>query len=290
MGLTPFRELPLSDKFMFGEVMRQEAVCKLFLEELLDCKIATLRFSDKEVDISDAAYNHGIRLDVFLADENSTHYDIEMQNTDDALEKRSRYYQSSIDRRILERNKGYDKLPESFIIFICNFDHIGLGLAKYEKISHYKGTDTVYNDGSHVIFLNAKYKSKSGVSSAIAEFLDYVREGNDMAVFQTKLANMAKLVTEKVRRNPEKEVAYMTYSEALREEYRKGHSEDHSEGHSEGLAEGILKGRKEGREEGRSELAYELVKAGLLSVEDAAANLGITTAEVCANVEKFYKN
>lgn len=107
-----------------------------------------------------------------------------------------------------------------------------------------------------------------------------------MAVFQTKLANMAKLVTEKVRRNPEKEVAYMTYSEALREEYRKGHSE----GHSEGLAEGILKGRKEGREEGRSELAYELVKAGLLSVENAAANLGITTAEVCANVEKFYKN
>lgn len=79
MGLTPFRELPLSDKFMFGEVMRQEAVCKLFLEELLECKIATLRFSDKEVDISDAAYNHGIRLDVFLADENSTHYDIEMQ-------------------------------------------------------------------------------------------------------------------------------------------------------------------------------------------------------------------
>lgn len=151
MGLTPFRELPLSDKFMFGEVMRQEAVCKLFLEELLECKIATLRFSDKEVDISDAAYNHGIRLDVFLADENSTHYDIEMQNTDDALEKRSRYYQSSIDRRILERNKGYDKLPESFIIFICNFDHIGLGLAKYEKISHYKGTDTVYNDGSHAM-------------------------------------------------------------------------------------------------------------------------------------------
>lgn len=133
MGLTPFRELPLSDKFMFGEVMRQEAVCKLFLEELLDCKIATLRFSDKEVDISDAAYNHGIRLDVFLADENSTHYDIEMQNTDDALEKRSRYYQSSIDRRILERNKGYDKLPESFIIFICNFDHIGLGLQSTRK-------------------------------------------------------------------------------------------------------------------------------------------------------------
>lgn len=57
MGLTPFRELPLSDKFMFGEVMRQEAVCKLFLEELLDCKIATLRFSwTKRWTSADAAY------------------------------------------------------------------------------------------------------------------------------------------------------------------------------------------------------------------------------------------
>ena len=54
----------------------------------------------------------------------------------------------------------------------------------------------------------------------------------------------------------------MTFSEALREEYRKGGNEK----------------------------VYELVKAGLLSVESAAANLGITTAEVRANVEKLYKN
>lgn len=138
---------------MFGEVMRNPGICKLFLEELLQCKIERIVFAAKEVDLSDTVLGHGIRLDVFLADENNTHYDVEMQNTSDSIEKRSRYYQAVIDRELLKRSMDYDKLPESFIIFICNFDHVGKGLAKYERVSYYKGTDNEYNDGSHVICL-----------------------------------------------------------------------------------------------------------------------------------------
>ena len=145
-----FKNLPLSDRFMFGEVMRNSGICKLFLEELLQCKIERIVFAAKEADLSDTVLGHGIRLDVFLADENNTHYDVEMQNTSDSIEKRSRYYQSVIDRELLKRSMDYDKLPESFIIFICNFDHVGKGLAKYERVSYYKGTDDEYNDGSHV--------------------------------------------------------------------------------------------------------------------------------------------
>ena len=117
-----FKNLPLSDRFMFGEVMRNPGICKLFLEELLQCKIERIVFATKEADLSDTVLGHGIRLDVFLADEHNTHYDIEMQNTSDSIEKRSRYYQSVIDRELLRRSMDYDKLPESFIIFVCNFD------------------------------------------------------------------------------------------------------------------------------------------------------------------------
>ena len=35
-----FKELPLSDDFMFGEIMRRPAICKLFLEALLGKPIA----------------------------------------------------------------------------------------------------------------------------------------------------------------------------------------------------------------------------------------------------------
>ena len=97
-----FKNLPLSDRFMFGEVMRNSGICKLFLEELLQCKIERIVFAAKEADLSDTVLGHGIRLDVFLADENNTHYDVEMQNTSDSIEKRSRYYQSVIDRELLD--------------------------------------------------------------------------------------------------------------------------------------------------------------------------------------------
>ena len=42
-----FKNLPLSDRFMFGEVMRNPGICKLFLEELLQCKIERIVFATK---------------------------------------------------------------------------------------------------------------------------------------------------------------------------------------------------------------------------------------------------
>ena len=40
--IIPLSQLPLKDDFMFGEVMRNEKVCKLFLEALLGKKIARI--------------------------------------------------------------------------------------------------------------------------------------------------------------------------------------------------------------------------------------------------------
>ena len=126
-----FKNLPLSDRFMFGEVMRNSGICKLFLEELLQCKIERIVFAAKEADLSDTVLGHGIRLDVFLAAENNTHYDVEMQNTSDSIEKRSRYYQSVIDYDLLRKGMEYGDLPFSYIIFLCVNDPLGSGLPVY---------------------------------------------------------------------------------------------------------------------------------------------------------------
>lgn len=263
-----FKNLPLSDRFMFGEVMRNPGICKLFLEELLQCKIERIVFAAKEVDLSDTVLGHGIRLDVFLADENNTHYDVEMQNTSDSIEKRSRYYQSVIDRELLKRSMDYDKLPESFIIFICNFDHVGKGLAKYERVSYYKGTDDEYNDGSHVILLNTRYTDRSNVSDSIAEYLDYIRDNNDTANFSTMLAQEAVDLTQKVRHDPEKEVDFVTFRMALMDERR----------------EGI----KEGRQEGGIAMLCKAVAEGVMNYTDALKLSGCTKDEFSAWMKQFH--
>ena len=145
--IIPLSQLPLSDDFMFGEVMRQPEVCQLFLECLLEKDIARIEYISKQADLTDDVSGHGIRLDVYLNDAAGTHYDIEMQKTSSqGLERRIRYYQGGIDRRCLGKGLDYTELPESYVIFICDFDYYHAGLACYERVSRINGREDIVFD------------------------------------------------------------------------------------------------------------------------------------------------
>ena len=120
MPIKPFKDLSLVDDFMFSEVMRRPENIKPFLEAVLEKKIQRVVTIDKQKDLKDTYDAHGIRLDVYLEDENHTKYDVEVQaRLHRKLEKRIRYYLSGIDRHSLEMNEDYEKMSDSFVIFIC---------------------------------------------------------------------------------------------------------------------------------------------------------------------------
>lgn len=234
--ITPLKELTLANSFMFGEVMRDETVCRLFLEALLQQPIARIEYIGKEQDISDSYANHGIRLDVYLADENGTRYDIEMQQTNqDALERRIRYYQSGIDRTALEKGIDYTELPESYVIFICDFDYYGKGLARYERVSVIKGREDIsFEDGSHAIILNSKYQDKN-VGADVIEFLDYIRARDDAFQARSELVTKTMERVNVVRNDERKEVSYMTWAMSLRDAKYEGRAEGRTEGREIGI-------------------------------------------------------
>lgn len=168
-------DINLSNDLVFGEVMRQPENVKPFLEAVLEKKIADITYIEKQQDIKDGIHLHGIRLDVPLADDAGTQYDIEMQ-TGRAydLEKRIRFYQSSIDRRTLEPAESYRQLRESYVIFICTDDYYGRGLALYKRKSVIEGAeDLTYKDGSHAYILNAAFTVRN-LSEPALEFLRYI--------------------------------------------------------------------------------------------------------------------
>ena len=144
MKTVPFRELPLSDDFMFGEVMRRPSVCRLFLEALLNRKIARIEYISKQQELSDSASGHGVRLDVYLKDEANTVYCVEMQTSGGKiLFRRLRYYQGMIDRHNLQKGMHYSLLPESFLIMICTMDLFGRGLAIYRRKITMEGCENI---------------------------------------------------------------------------------------------------------------------------------------------------
>lgn len=239
--ITPLSELPLRNDFMFGEVMRTSEICQLFLEELLGIRIQRIEFIDKQKDLSDSYTHHGIRLDVYLKDKAGTVFNVEMQSVrNDDLPKRARFYQGAIDRSELPKAVNYDELPESYVIFVCDFDYFHIGKAVGERVSFLKGTETEYCDGSYVFFLNSHY-TEGNASASILEFLDMIRTNDLEKAYETPLGRKAKERVQAVRSDKGLEVSYMTIAQKMLDERRMGFREGHAEGRAEGREE-TLKG------------------------------------------------
>ena len=237
----PFRELPLSNDFLFGEVMRKPEICRLFLEALLGKPIARVEYVLKQKDISDSYWSRGIRLDVYLNDE------MEARATT-VLPKRSRYYQGTIDRHHLGRGEWYATLPDSYIIFVCAFDPFGRGLALYKRkmmMQGYKNPeknvkveDFEYQDGSHLYYLNSACKTENA-DAAIVEFLRCIRSNNINAEdYATPLMKAVCPAIDEIRHDSEKEAEYMTLQMKMMEIREEGREEGRKEGEAKGAAKG----------------------------------------------------
>ena len=266
--IVPLSELPLHSDFMFGQVMRSEGICSLFLEALLGVSIQRIEFLDRQKDFTDSYEYHGIRLDVYLKDEAGTVFNVEIQaERRDDLPKRVRYYQSGIDRGELPKGADYAELSDSYIIFVCDFDYFHIGKAVGERVSFLKGTDMAYEDGSHVFFLNSRY-TEPNASKPILEFLDLVRTNDLEKSYETTLAREAGKRMREVRSDKELEVSYMTLAQKMLDERKIGYAE----------------GRAEGREEGREEVLKENIAAlkGLIDPAVIAERFKVSLEQVIA--------
>ncbi len=272
MNSEQFQNLPLSNVFMFGEVMRQENICKLFLEALLQRPIDRVVYASKEETISDELSWHGIRLDVYMKDEAGTMYNIEMQTVNrDDLPRRIRYYQGTMDRRALESGKDYRELPDSFIIFVCSFDYFGGGLAVYRRKTVLEGREDIsYEDGSHVYVLNSDYQ-EGNTAPAILEYLRCIRENDVDYGYESELMRAVCPAIKSIRSDERKEASYVTMQMYMADE-RRAARED-------GVREGIQKGIQKGRVEGVLDAIRGLMNTMGWSVERAMEALNVPDAD-----------
>ncbi|MFI3172891.1 MAG: Rpn family recombination-promoting nuclease/putative transposase, partial [Eubacteriales bacterium] len=94
MKITAWENIGISNNFIFGKVMQNPDICKEFLEMVLGIKIDHIEYPMIEKTMKLSHDSKGIRLDVYVADDKHTVYNIEMQATDThELPARSRYYQ-----------------------------------------------------------------------------------------------------------------------------------------------------------------------------------------------------
>ena len=187
-----------------------------------------------------------IWLDIDATDNQNREFDIEVQRADKgASPRRARYHSSIIDANVLNAGDDFEKLPESYVIFITENDVLGEGEPLYEINRTIKGSNELFNDGTHIIYVNGEAQNDTALGKLMHDF--NCTEPDDM--YYNELAERAR---------------YFKKTEGGREKMCK-------------IMEDM---RNEAVVARNREVARNLLKIGKLSVEDIALATGLTVDEV----------
>lgn len=231
-----FKDLDLSNAFLFAAALEDVETCKLVLELILGTKVK-LASVKAESTILYSYNTRMVRLDIYARDEMQVGYDLEMQGQNKGnLAKRSRYHQAEMDLSSLLPGEDFNDLKPGFVVFICTFDPFGGGLYRYTFEERCLETDMPLGDETRKIFLSTKGTNSSDVPKQLVDFLNYVEESTGEVAEQTNDQVLQQLhgKIESLKRSREWEARYMTLGEWIDDEKQEACEESRREGLKEG--------------------------------------------------------
>ena len=237
--MKDLKDLNLLDRFLFAEAMEDSENIRDVLEIILgkDVVLQHLPQTEKEQRTS-PAYRFA-KLDVWTKDTDDAIYDTEVQGKDTKnLPKRSRYYESLIDYKLLKPGeRDFNKMSDVYIILIAPFDLFGEGKYMYTfRMTCQESSSLLLNDGATRIFLNTHGTNPEDVSPELVELLHYIENTTqEMAdsCASTRIHKMQERICS-IKSSEEVSVKYMQRWEEMEMEK----DEARAEGRAEGLSEG----------------------------------------------------
>ena len=165
-------------------------------------------------------------LDCFCTDDSGTVYNIELQNKRyGASPLRARYHAGMIDMHILKAGENFNRLPESYVIFICGKD----ALKENRQIYHVKRiieeSGNTFPDKAQIIYINTEKSSDDELGRMIKDF--YTEDPKEIrsAVLARRIAELK--IPSKAEKREDAEMT--TYYDRLKRQWKK-------EGKAEGTA------------------------------------------------------
>lgn len=96
---------------------------------------------------------------------------VEVQNENEGADpKRARYNSSLLDANTLKKSEDYDKLPESYVIFITRDDVLKGDRLIYHMDRVVAETGKPFGDESHIIYVNGAYSDESPLGKLMQDF------------------------------------------------------------------------------------------------------------------------
>ena len=159
----------MHDSFM-SAVLQHKECCEIVINTILGRDDITVIESRSQYTVTNL-HGRSVRLDVFAKDSKDKLYNIEIQRDNaGAVPQRARYNSSLIDANILNAGEDFDKLPETYVIFITEKDMYNKGLPLYTIDRVIKETNESFNDGSHIIYVNSEIQDGTKLGKLMADF------------------------------------------------------------------------------------------------------------------------
>ncbi|AKT53548.1 hypothetical protein ADJ74_03245 [Selenomonas sp. oral taxon 478] len=260
--LEKIKQLRLMDDTFFNSCFDGNIPC---MEVVLRAVLGNDRLRVTEVITQQSVpnlYGRAVRFDA-LATDGETIYDVEIQRSDEgANPRRARFNSSMIDSREVSKGTLFPDLPETYVIFITEHDVWKRGKPLYTVRRTFEDTDEVFNDGTHILYVNGECQSESPLGRLMHDF--FCSDPNDM---------YSDVLAERVRFFKEDEKGVAAMCNVMKEIYDDGFASGEAQGEVRGEVRGEIRGAETER---------------IKSIKNLISSLGIT-AEAAMDALKIAK-
>ena len=186
---------------------------RYILECILQRRIRHLTVVPQKSWYGETAGRHGVRLDIYLDEEDGEIFDVEPDNGSSskevaALPRRVRFYHPKIDAGNFAAGDDYSALRNVVVIFITTYDPFGLGRMVYTIGNRcLEVPELPYEDGARTVFLYTK-GTEGDPPEEVRQLARYMEHSTAENARSSGLARLHQMVTE-VKSDREVGLAYM---------------------------------------------------------------------------------
>ena len=242
------KEILLTNRLVFVEVMGKEEVAKMLVEEVLEREVKKIERVWYPRSLSQAVCGSSVHFRFWFGNQPGPDAVLRLSCVTSKEEKD----QVAIARKLALKAAVDEGALESYFITLCDFDPFGAGCAQYFEHMKDDVTDEPLEDGPHGFFLNADYHQWDTASKPIIELLDFTRMGRRSPSPQSDLAKAVRRAFHGLR----EDIEVATFANAL------GKIGTHPWKIS------------------RADKVIARLRSGELGPEEAASKLGLTEAEL----------
>lgn len=200
-------------------------------------------------------------LDCVAQDADGNRFDIEVQQDNEgASPKRARFHSGLLDMNTLNPSEDFEKLPESYIIFITRNDVLGGGLPIYHVERTIRETGDAFADRAYILYVTASIQEDTELGRLMHDF--HCKNADEM---------YSKVLADRVRALKETPEGVDNMCRELEQLYL--------DGEKRGIEKGIEKGVEKGIEKGVASSLKNVMAALGLSIEAAMDILRIPEDE-----------